>query len=100
MRLLPAIMIFLCSACTNPGTPIAMPSVPDKPASQMISCPETRPQMCTKEYLPVCASRDTGIRCVTQPCPSMEWKTYGNACDACADTKVFAYVKGACKPVQ
>lgn len=100
MRLLPALMIVLCSACANPGVPAAAPSVADKPALQMTLCPETRPEICTKEYLPVCASRDTGIRCVRAPCPSMEWKTYGNACDACADTKVFGYIKGACKPGQ
>jgi hypothetical protein len=29
-----------------------------------------------------------------------ESKTYGNACDACTDSKVVGYVKGACKPGQ
>jgi hypothetical protein len=56
--------------------------------------------MCTREYLPVCASRDTGVRCVKEPCPSSEWKTYGNACDACSDAKVIGYIKGACQPGQ
>jgi hypothetical protein len=48
------------------------------------------------EYAPVCATRDTGIRCITAPCPSSETKTYSNACSACTDPKVSQYVKGAC----
>ena len=59
-------------------------------------CEEPRPEMCTREYRPVCALRDTGIRCVTMPCPSTEWKTYGNACSACADADVIGHVAGAC----
>lgn len=60
-------------------------------------CEDPRPEMCTREYLPVCALRDTGVRCVTTPCPSIEWKTYGNACDACADADVIGHVRGACE---
>ena len=54
-------------------------------------CQDPRPDMCTEEYRPVCALRDTGVRCVTTPCPSAEWKTYGNACAACSDTDVMGY---------
>ncbi|GGY70651.1 hypothetical protein GCM10011613_13940 [Cellvibrio zantedeschiae] len=60
-------------------------------------CPEERVQMCTREYLPVCATRDTGVRCITAPCPSTEEKTYGNGCSACADAKVIEYRAGACE---
>jgi len=59
-------------------------------------CKEPRPQICTREYRPVCATRDTGIRCVTTPCDSQEFKTYGNGCTACADTNVSEYRSGAC----
>ena len=59
-------------------------------------CPEQRPQMCTREYMPVCATRDTGVRCVTTPCPSSEQKTYSNGCEACADKKVLGYIANAC----
>lgn len=52
--------------------------------------------MCTMEYNPVCATRDTGIRCITAPCPSSERKTYSTACTACADPKVSGWTKGAC----
>lgn len=59
-------------------------------------CPEQRPQICTREYMPVCATRDTGVRCVTTPCPSSEQKTYSNGCDACADKTVLGYIANAC----
>jgi hypothetical protein len=59
-------------------------------------CSEQRPQVCTREYLPVCATRDTGVRCLTTPCPSSEQKTYGNGCEACADKKVLGYIANAC----
>ena len=60
-------------------------------------CKDPRPQICTREYRPVCATRDTGVRCVTTPCPATELKTYGNACSACGDPKVLGYRAGACK---
>ncbi len=60
------------------------------------TCTEPRPEMCTKDYRPVCATVDTGIRCITAPCPSTEQRTYGNACSACGDEKVISHVPGEC----
>lgn len=60
------------------------------------TCTEPRPEMCTKDYRPVCATVDTGIRCITTPCPSTEQRTYGNACSACGDEKVISHVPGEC----
>jgi hypothetical protein len=62
-----------------------------------LECPDPRPEMCTEEYRPVCALRDTGVRCITTPCPSTEWKTYGNACAACSDSDVIGYKLGECR---
>jgi len=62
-----------------------------------IACEQRRPEICTREYRPVCATRDTGIRCVTPPCPVTDPKTYGNACTACSDPDVLGYQSGACK---
>lgn len=62
------------------------------------TCPEQRPQVCTMDYRPVCATRDTGVRCVTAPCPSSELKTFSNACTACADPKVISYTPDECGP--
>ncbi|RYZ88786.1 MAG: hypothetical protein EOO68_26105 [Moraxellaceae bacterium] len=81
--------IVLLSACASTSE--------KKSTLAITECPEQRSDMCTREYLPVCATRDTGIRCITAPCPSSEEKTYGNACTACADAKVSAYRSGACE---
>lgn len=64
---------------------------------EWIACPEQRPEMCTQIYLPVCGTIDTGVRCVTAPCPSQTTKTFGNACTACTDTRTLGYSAGECK---
>ena len=48
-------------------------------------CPETRPQICTREYMPVCGRLADGGR-----------KTYSNGCEACADGEVVAFSADAC----
>ena len=62
-----------------------------------IECTNPRPEICTREYMPVCGTRDTGVRCFTTPCPSTELKTYSNKCDACSDKKVLSYTPEKCK---
>ena len=89
-----ALAITVMTACASQTT---APTKPAKPAdSASISCGDERPQMCTREYRPVCGKRDTGVRCVTTPCPSVEYKTYSNACTACADENVISYVVEKC----
>ena len=56
-----------------------------EPPAGYVECSEPRRQACTREYRPVCAQRDTGIRCVTTPCDSSEWVTAPNPCVACSD---------------
>lgn len=63
---------------------------------ELTNCSQERPQMCTMDYRPVCATKDTGVRCVTTPCHSTAQKTYSNACSACADSKVIGYVPDKC----
>ena len=60
-------------------------------------CSNPRPEICTREFRPVCAARDKGIRCVTTPCDTWQYKTYGNACTACADNTVSHFRVGACE---
>ena len=48
-------------------------------------CPETRPQICTREYRPVCGRLADGSS-----------KTYSNGCEACADSEVVAFSAEAC----
>ena len=62
-----------------------------------VECKEPRPEMCTQDYRPVCATRDNGMRCVTTPCDSTETKTYSNGCMACADPAVYFHHEGACE---
>ena len=51
-----------------------------------VTCEEPRPEVCTRDYRPVCAEvADGSVR------------TYPNGCDACADEAVQAYRPGACE---
>ena len=50
-----------------------------------VSCQLPRPQVCTMEYNPVCASLREGGR-----------RDYASPCNACADDAVAAYLPGAC----
>jgi len=51
-----------------------------------ITCPEPRPQICTREYNPVCARLQDG-----------SVKTYATGCTACSDPAVRGYRPGACR---
>ena len=92
------VAILLATLCmgagcrSQPSTPPAAETVRDA-----VECVDPRSPICTQDYLPVCGLRDTGIRCVTTPCDSSEWKTYSNACVACSDTSVELYRPGACE---
>jgi alkaline phosphatase D len=55
-------------------------------AQQITTCPEPRPQVCTREYRPVCAQLRDG-----------SFKTYSNGCSACSDPAVTGYREGACE---
>ena len=90
-------LILLLAACSQ--APVASEPSPPPPAdtkNEPVMCTEPRPGVCTMDYKPVCATRDTGVRCITTPCPSSEQVTKSNACSACSDPKVYAYVKGEC----
>ena len=76
----------------SPNNTVEKPLLLSKP----IVCKEPRSKMCTREYRPVCATKDTGIRCMKNPCPSIRQVTYSNACTACADSSVYGYRLGAC----
>ena len=61
-------------------------------------CSKSRSEVCAQNYDPVCATRDTGIRCFKAPCPSAEEVTYANACMACSDPDVGGYLhEGTCE---
>lgn len=57
-------------------------------ALDVILCEQPRPQICTREYDPVCAKLNDG-----------SIRTYATGCTSCADSKVESYTKGACELV-
>ncbi len=48
-------------------------------------CTEPRPNVCTREYFPVCGQLDSG-----------DWQEYASPCNACAHDVVVAYAPGTC----
>ena len=60
------------------------------------TCQEPRRQACTREYRPVCATIDTGVRCTQAPCPSTKTQTFSNGCEACAQADVLSHQPGTC----
>ena len=90
-RLLVALGAMLLVACNEQEQATA------GPAAGAVECRDPRPEMCTQDYRPVCATRDTGVRCVTTPCDSTETATYSKGCMACADPAVYHYSEGACE---
>jgi type IV pilus biogenesis protein CpaD/CtpE len=51
----------------------------------LTECSEPRPQVCTMEYAPACATLIAGGQ-----------KEYASGCNACADDAVAGYVPGSC----
>lgn len=54
-------------------------------ALDLIICEEPRPQVCTREYNPVCATLNDGGTI-----------TGSTGCTSCSDSNVKGYVMGAC----
>ena len=90
-------VVVAVSACANPAGEAPTEHVEAVPDAAYTLCESPRPQICTREYNPVCAVKDTGVRCVTTPCPSAEEVTYATGCTACADPKVLRHRLGACE---
>ena len=53
--------------------------------SPLVQCTDPRPQVCTMEYAPACATLKSGGQ-----------KEYASGCNACADDAVAAYLPGPC----
>ncbi len=50
-----------------------------------VECTDPRPEMCTRDYRPVCGLRDDG-----------ELVTGSNGCTACSDPRIRGHRPGAC----
>ncbi len=75
------LMSLLISACAAYSEKSADPST-----SELIACEEPRPQICTREYNPVCATYKDGSK-----------KTGSTGCTSCSDPDVIGYKMAACK---
>ncbi len=55
----------------------------------IVKCTEPRPQICTNEYKPVCATLKNTKK-----------ETYATGCTACADKYVISYIQNVCEKVE
>ena len=86
---LSGLVCLLAVACTPAYNEVDEP-IPDEPgAIDIILCEEPRPQVCTKEYNPVCAMLKDGSA-----------RTGATGCTSCSDPEVTGYTMGACGLVQ
>ena len=75
--------LLLVACATTSDEPIKRNYEPGE--LDLILCEEPRPQICTREYNPVCATlKDGGT------------KTGSTGCTSCSDPEVVGYKMGAC----
>ena len=73
----------ICAAILSAGL---VTGCAQKQASDNLElCEDPRPQICTREYNPVCATLNDGSR-----------KTYATGCTACSDQAVKGWLAGEC----
>jgi hypothetical protein len=77
--------IFIAAACLTLGACASVGSDQSIAAASATICEDPRPEVCTMDYTPVCATLQDG-----------SVKTYPNGCGACADANVKSWVADAC----
>ncbi len=78
--------ILVSSQVGRPADPTPQQSQETGSSPNVIQCTEPRPQMCTMEYLPVCANLRDGTK-----------RTYASGCVACSDANVVSYRPDRCE---
>jgi hypothetical protein len=68
--------------------------VPKEESKTVTMCGQERPQICTREYNPVCAQ--VQVECIRAPFPPIN-ETFATGCTACANPRVISYTLGACE---
>jgi hypothetical protein len=80
------VLSLVLAACSSvEKSEVSKKTLPSLP-SYSSACPDERPQMCTFDFNPVCATKSSG-----------ETHTYSNACSACANVSVQGYSEGECQ---
>jgi hypothetical protein len=69
-------LLFIC--CLSTACSVINPTVQH-------TCEEPRPEVCTREYVPVCAIKSDNSEGL-----------YANGCSACSNIEVVGYNEGAC----
>lgn len=73
-----SVLFFLSSCASSPQ---------EKPIDiKLTQCKTPKPNVCTREYKPVCGFELDGNH-----------KVFGNACEACSSVEVTSYYPGTCK---
>jgi len=75
-----SLLLVACATTTDEKNDIHEPGALD-----LILCEEPRPQICTREYNPVCATLKDGAA-----------RTASTGCTSCSDPEVVGYKMGAC----
>ena len=78
-----SLLLVTCATTSNEKNDINEPGALD-----LIICEEPRPQICTREYNPVCGKLQDGSTV-----------TGSTGCTSCSDPKVVGYKMGACEIV-
>jgi len=87
LRLLPVISLgILAAGCATSSDEKIDLNEPG--ALDIILCEEPRPQICTREYDPVCATLKDGST-----------RTGATGCTSCSDSEVVGYKVGACEAI-
>jgi hypothetical protein len=81
-----AFLVVSCVVCCAGAVVLAQEQQPALTVSQEKLCADPRPQFCNEVYQPVCGYEQNG-----------SYRTYSNACFACAEPRVVRSTPGKCK---
>ncbi len=83
-----AVLLVACQTQVNKPSQQPLPT-PETKATEMHMC-QSRPEICTMQYEPVCGYDRAG----------RQLHTYGNACSACGQPEVQGFTLGECNGSQ
>ena len=88
LLVLPGVLTVSCATTSDETNSEEKNDINEPGALDVILCEEPRPQICTREYDPVCATLKDGSTL-----------TGSTGCTSCSDPEVVGYKKGACSIV-